>query len=175
MILKEAEKTFLFTKLSKYFNFDDWYAVKALNDLITPQTKLLIDSNNLESNVTLRDDELPILELYLDKDDFVVFTTKSLFIQRDNIYFNKTYSDMRIKKPNDEELIKLNDQNYANLIVEKRKGIHFLDVIIFLDDNNVCKLRVENGSPFRLVMLLFNTDIYLSDFHSSDSAKLFIE
>lgn len=163
---KELEKIFLFKELSKFFDFDNWVAARGFNDLIVPKTRLLIDDNNLESSIILKDDESPVLELYINDEDFVVFTTKSLYIRRDGISYNKTFSEHRNVYRSNSVLEKLRLM-YEDLIKERNKGVYMLDIPIVLDDESFLKLRVENSSPFSLVMLLVDTDHYLKKFDNS--------
>lgn len=158
------KKQFLFDKLSQLCEFKtNWMSINGT----AAKTRVLLDNNQLESNLSLEKDELPMVELYLNEEDFLVFTTQAIYIQRDNTFFKMTYFDLKNKRITSGEIYM---QDMHKFVQDMKNKVPFLDEIVRLKDGGAYKIRIEYGNPYFLVtlILVYMTD-YLSEFEQNGS------
>jgi hypothetical protein len=149
----ERTKQSLFQRLSECCPFmENW--VKA--DQSPAQTRLLIGTNQLEAPLSLAEDELPMVELYLDKNDFVVLTTRSIYIRRQHLFLNRTYTELRRQQGTFNKQQSRSKQTFFQELKNRTEQTLFFDYPLCLDDGNVYLLRVEHGTPYFLGCTMLN-------------------
>ncbi len=117
---------------------------------LTTDTKLLVNTNQTLAPIDLNYSlELPLVELYFDSHNFVLFTTKCIYNCR----------KAQVKAIKYEDIVGVNQNWDINFIDENLKRNHFFDLKIKLSNNESTDILVERGIPFTALVYFVNTII----------------
>lgn len=112
---------------------------------IRPKTVLLTHTNKIKSDVEIdRKCELPIIELFLDDSNFVVFTTKGIYSCRAGVITNLVYNN--ISNIDENSLQKFGTNNH----------IRFMDLGLITKDKKTIPVKIEYGIPFRPIIVFLD-------------------
>jgi hypothetical protein len=106
-----------------------------------------VDTNEIISPIYLNHNiELPLLELHIDKDNFVVFTTKNIYNCRDT--FNSVI--------NYDDIIGI-DEISLILSSSNTKIAQIFDILIVLSNGTSMPIKVEHGIPISCIVYFLIT------------------
>lgn len=112
-----------------------------------PRTKILINTNKITSpiNIDLRL-ELPIVELYLDEKNFVVYTTSRIY----------SFRNAAIVKIEYKHVISIDEDSLNSFFRNWSKKVRFFDIRLITKNGHEI-ITIEYGIPFQpLVRFLTN-------------------
>ncbi len=113
------------------------------------ETQILVHTNEIISPISLNHNiELPLLELYIDKENFVVFTTQNIYNCRDAALSAINYDD----------IVAINENSLTSRPLNPKKGRIF-DIIIILPNGSSVPIKVEYGIPLPCIAHFLTTII----------------
>lgn len=105
-----------------------------------PKTNILVDINEIVSPVYLDYNvELPIVELFVDKDNFVVFTTQSIYNCRNTMIEKIGYRD----------IVGVDENSINDAFSNRIKNMQVVDIKLIITNGNRVPITVEYGISFR--------------------------
>lgn len=108
-----------------------------------PQTRLLIDTNRLKSSFELDHQiELPIVELFIDNSNFVVFTTRGIYNCRVGIIKQIEYSD----------ITGVDENSINGVFCDSPKNLHLFDIKLIVKNGKEIPITIEYGISFRPIV-----------------------
>lgn len=116
-------------------------------------TRLLKNSNVLMANIVLDDDELPLTEYYVSETDYLIFTTRAIYSQKDENKLKVRYKTLFFTS-ND-----IVDKNSINQLFQDRKQNYFVNLKFNLDNGKTFDMTIENGSPLAVYLLLLTRGV----------------
>ncbi len=122
----------------------------------TVATNILINTNKIISPIQLENSvELPVVELFIDIENFVVFTTQCIYNCRKTIIEKIEYLD----------IIKVDSNSLTQFLLNKSTTLHFGDIELILSNGTKVIVVFEYGISFRplvyfLTMINDNGEIY---------------
>ncbi len=107
------------------------------------KTTILIDTNEIVSPVCLDYRiELPIVELFIEKDNFVLFTTQHIYNCRGAIVDKIKYID----------ILSVDENSINDVLRDKTKNVRFFDIQLVLTNHNKVPITIEYGISFRPIV-----------------------
>lgn len=121
----------------------DLGSLKEKSSTNTLQTKILIDANKIVAPIHIDNDiELPIAELFIDNNNFVVYTTQCIYNCRNAITEKIDYTNI---VGVDEDLI--NDT-----LRDMARQIQIIELKLIIANGNRVPISIEYGIPFRPIV-----------------------
>ena len=118
--------------------------------LISPKTRILINTNEIKSPIYLNYNfELPIVELLLDKNNFVIYTTKHIYSVRNEI----------IKKIEYEEIIGIDENSINGGLYNNPDNLSCFHIMLITSNENKIPITIEHGISFRPILYFLATTI----------------
>ena len=115
------------------------------------QTNLLVNTNKIVSPINLDTSlELPITELFIDNDNFIVFTTKCIHSCRNSSISQIKYTD--ILEVDEMSVI---ESMRKRLVINKIE--QFIDINLILSDGSKIPITIEYGISFRPIIYFLTT------------------
>ena len=118
--------------------------------LINPKTHILINTNEIKSPIYLNYNfELPLVELFLDKNNFTIYTTKHIYNARNGI----------IKKIEYEEIIRIDENSMNDILYNNPDNLSCFDIMLITSNGNKIPITIEYGISFRPIFYFLITTI----------------
>lgn len=121
----------------------DLESLKEKSSTNTSQTKILIDTTKIVAPIHINNDiELPIVELFIDNNNFIVYTTQCIYNCRNAITEKIDYTD----------IVGVDENSINDALQDMIRQIQLIEVKLIIVNGNRIPISIEYGIPFRPIV-----------------------